>query len=253
MKKILLAGIAGVALITASAARAADIGMPVYKAPPPPPLPPFSWTGCYLGGHIGGEWGRETVSAPELAPRISVSGNTSGFLGGAQAGCDYQFAPNWVVGIEAAGSAADISGDISTTIFGVSGTGHARSDWIANATGRLGWGWDRWLLYGKAGVAWVGDKYSADIPQFAEHLDASETRTGWTIGGGVEWAFWNNWSASLEYDFYGFGRRTLTFNGTIGGLPETVSGINISQRVSTVEFGINYRFNLGPAPGAPKY
>jgi outer membrane immunogenic protein len=102
-----------------------------------------------------------------LAPRISVSGNTSGFLGGAQAGCDYQFAPNWVVGIEAAGSAADINGDISATIFGVSGTGHARSDWIANATGRLGWGWDRWLLYGKGGVASVGDKYSADVPQFA--------------------------------------------------------------------------------------
>src|SRR6516225_6822764 len=132
MKKILLTGIAGVALLVAPFAYAADLARPVYKAPPPPPpLPVFSWTGCYIGGHIGGGWGHKTVSAPTLAPGISVSGNTSGFLGGGQVGCDYQFAPNWVVGIEGAGSAGDINGDINATIFGVTGTAHARSDWLA--------------------------------------------------------------------------------------------------------------------------
>jgi outer membrane immunogenic protein len=255
MKKILLTGIAGAAFLVAPFAHAADLSRPVYKAPPPPPpLPVFSWTGCYIGGHIGGGWGHKTVSAPTLAPGISVSGNTSGFLGGGQVGCDYQFAPNWVVGIEGAGSAGDINGDINATIFGVNGTGHARSDWLASATGRLGWGWDRWLFYAKGGVAWVGDKYSADVPLFLEHLEASETRTGWTIGGGVEWAFWNAWSAKLEYDYYDFGTRTLSFSGTIFAIPEIVPGINISQRISTLKFGIDYRFNWGaPGPVAPRY
>jgi outer membrane immunogenic protein len=246
MKKLLFAGVAGVGFVVGAPANAADLGArpQSYKAPPMvAPVPVFTWSGCYIGGHVGGGWGRKTVSAPALAPGISVSGDTSGFLGGGQLGCDYQFAPNWVIGIEGDGSAADIKGDIGATVFGVTGTGHARSDWIASAAGRLGWAWDRWLLYAKGGGAWVGDKYSADIPQFLEHLEASETRSGWTVGGGLEWAFWNNWSAKLEYDYYDFGTRTLTFTGTIAGIPEAVPAIDISQKVSTVKFGLNYRFN----------
>jgi outer membrane immunogenic protein len=67
MKKVLLAGVAGIALVTGSA-HAADLGrQPVYKAPPPAIVPAFSWTGCYIGGNIGGGWGRTTASAPSLA------------------------------------------------------------------------------------------------------------------------------------------------------------------------------------------
>src|SRR5215469_18804019 len=77
-----------------------------------------------------------------------------------------------------------------------------------------GWAWDRWLIYAKGGAAWAGDKYSAFIPVFDEQLEASETRTGWTVGGGIEWAFWSNWSAKAEYDYYDFGTRTLTLTGT---------------------------------------
>ena len=91
-------------------------------------------------------------------------------------------------------------------------------------TGRLGWTWDRWMLYAKGGAAWAGDKYSADIPRFDEHILASQTRAGWTVGGGVEWAFWQNWSAKVEYDFYDFGTRDVSFTGTIFGVPEVVPG-----------------------------
>jgi outer membrane immunogenic protein len=52
--------------------------------------------------------------------------------------------------------------------------------------------WDRWLLYAKGGAAWAGDEYSAIIPLFNEQSEASETRPGWTVGGGIEWAFWSN-------------------------------------------------------------
>jgi outer membrane immunogenic protein len=87
MKKVLLAGVAGIALVTGSA-HAADLSpQPVYKAPPPAMAPVFSWTGCYIGGNIGGGWGRTTASAPSLAPGISLTGDTSGVIGGGQVGC----------------------------------------------------------------------------------------------------------------------------------------------------------------------
>jgi outer membrane immunogenic protein len=113
--------------------------------------PHFSWTGCYIGGHIGGGWGRKTVSIPDLAftagvppgtlpPGFSVpcvTGNTSGVLGGGQVGCNYQFAPNWVIGIEGDGSAADIKGGITDTVsfagIPITGTANARTDWLATS------------------------------------------------------------------------------------------------------------------------
>ena len=247
MNKILLTGVAAVAFGATATVHAADL----YRRPPPslPPavarVPVFSWTGCYIGGHIGGGWTRKTVSASELAPGISFTGNTAGFLGGGQVGCNYQFAPNWVIGIEGDGSAANIKGEATTTVLGITGTARAKTDWLASATGRLGWAAGPWLLYAKGGVAWAGDKYSADIPIFDEHIEARETRTGWKVGGGIEWALWNNWSAKLEYDFYDFGTRSLAFTGTIFGVPEVVPGIDIKQTVNAVKFGINYRFGWG--------
>jgi outer membrane immunogenic protein len=124
----------------------------------------------------------------------------------------------------------------------VTGTAHAQTDWIASVTGRLGFTWDRVMLYAKGGAAWAWDKYSADLPAFDEHIATTVTRPGWTVGGGVEWAFWDNWSAKVEYDFYDFGTRNLTFPGTIFGVPEVVPGVNIEKTISTVKFGINYRF-----------
>src|SRR5262249_36552516 len=99
-----------------------------------------------------------------FAPGISVTGDTSGVVGGGQVGCNYQFAPNWVIGIEGDGSAADIKGDATATILGITGTAHVRTDWIASVTGRVGWAADRWLVYAKGGAAWAGDNYSADVP-----------------------------------------------------------------------------------------
>jgi opacity protein-like surface antigen len=112
MKKILLASVAAAALVAIAPANAADLGLrPMYAAPPA-----FTWSGCYIGGNIGWGWGRDTVSIPNLAettgvPELagvslgSVTGNTKGILGGGQVGCNYQFAPNWVIGIEGDGEA----------------------------------------------------------------------------------------------------------------------------------------------------
>jgi outer membrane immunogenic protein len=244
MKKTWLVGAVMAALTLAHAGVAADLGTRVPgKAPPAlAPVPMFSWTGCYVGGHVGGGWGEKRVSAPALAPGISATGDTSGFLGGGQIGCNLQIGSNWVIGFEGEASAADVDGDITRTVLGITGTAHAQTDWLASATGRIGWSWDRWLIYAKGGAAWVGDKYSAFIPVFNESLAASETRTGWTIGAGLEWAFWNNWSAKAEYNYYDFGTETLTLTGTFAGAPIIVPGIDVRQRISVGKLGINYRF-----------
>jgi outer membrane immunogenic protein len=223
-------------------ASAADLPRkaPAYT---PPPLPPaFTWTGCYIGAHAGGGWGDKTISVPSLLPGVSATGHVDGFLGGGQAGCNLQFGGNWVIGIEGEGSAADIRGDLTRTILGITGTGSAKTNWIASATGRLGWAWDRWLIYGKGGAAWAHDEYSLVIPVFLEQETANQTRTGWTVGGGVEWAVWNNWSVKAEYDYYDFGTSSVTLDGTFAGAPIAVPGVEIRQRISVGKLGINYRF-----------
>src|SRR5215204_2735141 len=113
--------------------------------------------------------------------RARTTGDTSGFLGGGQVGCNLQIGGNWVIGVEAEASAANIEGDITQTVLGITGTARAQTDWLAAATGRIGWNWERWLIYAKGGAAWAGDKYSAFIPVFNEFLEANETRTGWVV------------------------------------------------------------------------
>lgn len=238
MKALLRGAIVGTLLI-GNSSFAADLAV---KAPPAPLAQVFTWTGCYIGVHVGGGRSEETVSVPQILPGISVTGHTSGVLGGGQAGCNLQFGGNWLIGFEGEGSAAGLRGDITQTIVGVTGTAHAQTDWLASATGRLGWVWDRVLIYGKGGVAWAGNRYADVIPQFLEQESASETRPGWTAGAGIEWAFWNNWSVKGEYDYYDFGTRTLTLVGTFAGAPIAVPGVQVRQKTSVGKVGINYRF-----------
>ena len=278
MKKLFLIGVACVALLAAPPVNAADLGTrQPYETPPViAPVPIFTWTGCYLGGQVGGGWGHNKLSDPSGAffagTGEAIRVNTSGFLGGGQVGCDWQFAPNWVIGIEGAAAWADLKGhtlDVFTHTTGggpfpspppststATGTFSAKTDFLASATGRIGWAWDRWLLYAKGGAAWDHDKYSfigrVTVPGILNgfapfDFTASETRIGWTAGAGIEWAFWSNWSAKLEYDFYDFGSRRVIFVSTVNNGRAPVPA-DVDQQIHTVKFGINYRFGWGKAP-----
>ncbi len=113
-------------------------------------------------------------------------------VGGA-IGCDYQFAPNWVAGVEGAATGSTMKADTNVVLPASGDTANvsARTDFIAAATGRLGMAVaDHWLFYAKAGAAWVGDKYDvtgsfSGTPFAFEGLDQ---RLGWTVGGGVDLA-----------------------------------------------------------------
>ena len=86
---------------------------------------------------------------------------------------------------------------------------------LASVTGRVGYAWDRFLVYGKGGGAWAHDKYSISNLNCAFfttcNLTGSTDRVGWTAGVGVEWAFAPNWSALVEYNHYGFGNKSISF------------------------------------------
>ena len=168
---------------------------------------------------------------------------------GGQFGCDYQFAPTWVVGIEGAASGGNIS---KTTTFATTvaepgddtATFRSTTDFLASITGRIGYAFDRWLVYGKGGVALVGDRYHAQDVDGFYFFDATENRIGWTAGAGVEWAFTPEWSVKLEYDYYGFGTKSLLFiDSTISGVQAPV---NISQNIQVVLLGVNFHARSGP-------
>jgi outer membrane immunogenic protein len=214
MKFRVLAG-AAISAVLAGSAFAAD--MPL-KAPPP--VLAYDWSGFYIGGVIGGGWSHVDSSDPGLGLigtliNVPVIQTTTGsaFIGGIEGGDRYQFG-KLVVGWEADMTWGNINGT-STTNFGPTLLGippglinftrtiGANEKWTGTATSSVGIAHDRWLIYGKAGVAWAHFDYTdnwnlniaglVNFPIFAG--TGSENRVGWTVGTGIEWAIWNNWSA----------------------------------------------------------
>jgi outer membrane immunogenic protein len=253
MKTSLYAAVA-LSVLTVRAS-SADLGMPV-KAPAAPAA--FTWSGCYVGGQVGGGWGEKDLSdnvglLTATTGFSAASLDVTGYMLGGQVGCNYQFASAWVVGIEGAAAGGRIGGGDSVSqplaTPGDNATFNETTDLLTSATARVGMAWERWLLYVKGGAAWAADRFSA-VGTFGGvpfDLQGLETRLGWTVGGGLEWAFWNDWSLKLEYDYYGLGTRSVTFidaNTGISG-PE-----NIRQNIQLVTLGLNFHIwgGGGPAP-----
>jgi opacity protein-like surface antigen len=112
------------------------------------------------------------------------------------------------------------------------------------ATGKVGFAWDRLLVYGKAGGAWVGgtnNSFAAGGRPVGVSVNSSSA--GWTAGAGVEWAFAGNWSARAEYDFMGLQNQSFTVSGT----PATRfagDAINVNNRtIQMITAGLNYKFS----------
>jgi outer membrane immunogenic protein len=258
MKKILLATVALSALIAAPA-MAADLARPVYKAAPPPPVYLYSWTGCYVGGFGGGLWVQKdyalrSVVAPfggvAAVNPIDFGGHdVSSGIGGIQAGCNYQFAGGWVVGIQGDYGWTNANGS-HTDPFGLGTTLSSNTKSLASVTGRVGYAWDRFLGYVKGGGAWERDDYSWFAPAFpAFNWSGSETRGGWTVGVGAEYAFLDWLTGFVEYDYYDFGTRTVGL--ALVAAPAVVANFDIHERKSVFKAGLNFKF--GGAPVVAKY
>ena len=255
------------------------------KAPSKAAAAPYSWTGCHVGGHVGAGWDRTTYSDPGtlvgaglvqnfMPAGASFSANSgAAFLGGVQAGCDYQFANRWVIGIGGDFSWTNLGSVANDPFFAGKNNGvvpfTARTDRIATLTGRVGYAaWDGVLVYGKGGGAYAHDKYSQTnsfginqtlgcIPAGAVVTVGCDTagsadRWGWTAGIGVEWAFATNWTAMVEYNHYGFDAKTIGMNVTNNALPVTPANLNVRHDIDVVKVGINYRF-WSPGPVVARY
>jgi outer membrane immunogenic protein len=229
-------------------AQAADLGpapAPLYKAPPAV-APPFSWTGFYIGGNVGAGWNNGTVSDTLLGGTWSTNDNAT-FVGGGQVGANYQFGGGFVAGIE-----GDFdwfaNNNNSVTVLGTTVQGSNNGRWLTTLTGRLGYAVDRVLFYGKGGGAWVGSN-NFTVTNVATGTSLSvannNTNTGWTAGAGIEWAFYNNWTARVEYDFVGLQNTSFTVPAAfpvVGGDVFTTH----NRDIQLVTVGVNYLFNWGP-------
>jgi outer membrane immunogenic protein len=251
MKATLLGG-AAASLLTVSAL-AADLRIP--PAQPQVVIPPFTWTSCYAGVQAGGGWGKKDLTdnvgiLSSLPGGFSAASlDVSGYMVGGQIGCDYQFAPTWVVGIEGAATGGNISKTTTFTTTAMTpgddiSTFRSTTDFLASITGRIGYAFDRWMLYGKGGVALVGDRYHVDDVDGNFFFDATENRIGWTAGAGVEWAFTPEWSVKLEYDYYGFGTKSVLLEDTTIAMIN--APVNINQNIQVVLLGVNFHARSGP-------
>ena len=256
MKTIRLFGVALTALI-ALPAMAADLRAPVYKAPPaaPPVVRVFSWTGCYFGGNVGGLWVNKDFTGPIFGQTFNA--HASSVIGGAQVGCNYQFAGGWVVGIQGDydWTNAHTSRSGLLLVGGVPFADSFNVKSVASVTGRVGYAWDRFLGYVKGGGAWERDNFTFTFPAVTGTL--SDTRSGWTVGVGGEYAFTNWLTGFVEYDYYNFGNRT---NNLVCGPVACFAGgpvmfpFNVKETKNVVKVGLNVLFNAGPGPfAAAKY
>lgn len=240
----LRAGLAAAAfLATGSALQAADL--PRRQVPPPPPIPPtFTWTGFYLGvnaGYAFGE-GRKTFTDATYGAVTNV-GRGGGFAGGGQVGYNYQLTPGsgWVLGAEAdiqglAQAKADAAYLGTTPYYNVS----PRLDYFGTVRGRVGYAFDRVLIYGTGGFAYGGGSASSNAASYPYALP-STTRTGYAAGGGFEYAFTEKLSAKIEALYVALGKRSglTAYDTTVPAY--TGTGAN-ETGFAVVRAGLNYRF-----------
>lgn len=250
---------ASVIAFSAATASAADMAV---KAPPPAPMVQvYNWTGFYIGLNAGGAWGRSDVDAlteenfASQVPFENAAGTRSfrpaGFIGGGQVGYNWQTG-NFVLGIEADAQYQDLraSSVVNPVIPGVGGimTQSVKSDFLATVRPRIGVVFGSALFYATGGLA-VGTVKNFDavtgVPPITESAFTSDTRVGWTAGGGVEWGFTPNWSVKAEYLYVDLGtssHRTPDFPGfTLTGI---VFNSHFTEQVARV--GINYRWGGNP-------
>jgi opacity protein-like surface antigen len=200
----------------------------------------YDWTGPYIGAFAGMTWGDQSQFTPAFDthdhPRFA------GYLGGGQVGYNVQTG-RWVLGVEgdygltnATGGKSCVGGS-DAFLFTCEGEVAHR---LASLTARLGYTWGRALLYAKGGVAagevtvQISDN-TGGLLLFPPVTGTTKWLTGWTVGGGIEFALTDKWSAKAEYMHYDLGA---------GNFPIDVGAavVNAHTWGDVVRIGVNYHF-----------
>jgi outer membrane immunogenic protein len=263
MKRILLLVLASTAL--ASHASAADV------APYSPAMPAFNWSGVYGGGNIGYGWSGFDGSSADIsyvddagtpAPGDDVSYvypgfgdiDSDGVVGGLYGGANFEFG-GVMFGLDADYTWGGVSGDVSTGDILINGAPSGRFgegsldvDWLAHVRGRLGYGFDRFMVFAAGGLAVAGlnsDTSFSELPSGdLTRSSGDDSVTGWTIGGGIEWAATDNLIVRAEYLYDRFDNVNLggyTINDPVNEGPISTS-IDGDLSVNIVRVGVSWKF-----------
>lgn len=266
MKKLLLVGATSAALFTTSA-MAADMPVkgPVYKAPAIV-APVYNWTGFYVGANAGAVWSRWPITDVDYghtsAALISSDGTTTltntGFTGGFQAGYNWQWGSNMLLGLETDINYTDVRnsrtftrlGPVPGLPLGYTLSDSVKSDWLWTVRPRIGVTFGNSLLYvtGGLAVADVSFTHSSVYPDCPGPPagcpvsgSVSETKLGWTAGGGWEMAFSGPWSVKAEYLYVDLGSVSFADSQAAYGFPQFGDTHEAKLQEHIVRIGINYR------------
>jgi outer membrane immunogenic protein len=234
-------------LLSSSAAFSAD----AIQSPVTPIASAFSWTGGYVGVHAGYGWGDTRDTNNPAAEKKDIDG----FLGGIQAGYNYQFDNNVVLGVEADISFGSVNNewhdpnqysgywteDKVTTVGTLRARiGYAAGNFLPYLTGGLAIGRTKHSLGCDPALVSAGIGSCASNPAREFSTSESDTSVGYTVGGGVEYAFNNNWSLKAEYLYTDLGKNSVTLIDP--GFPAAINEREFDTKFNTVRVGLNYRF-----------
>ena len=227
MRVFAFALLAGLASTSAYAADAV-----IYEPPAPAPVyqevPIFSWTGGYIGLQGGGLWSDSNVDNLDTdlfdGDRDGFGDSFNGGLFGVYAGYNWQSGP-WVFGAE-----GDFNGVWNDETFNILGQDvDVGTDYLASLRGRVGYAFDRTLIFATGGVAFTQFSAEADFGNNVS-FNADQNFTGWTVGAGAEYAFTNNWIGRVEYRYYDFSDDVLDGFADVG------------VTTNTLTVGVSYKF-----------
>jgi opacity protein-like surface antigen len=208
---------------------------------------PHNWTGVYIGGHGASVWGEQDgtfLINPTVNP---FNPGFAGWLAGGQVGYNYQM-NGWVVGIEADSGRASASGGVSCPNLFLF-TCEAKLNSLSSLTGRLGIVWQRALIYVKAGVA-TGQvrsqtTFNANVAPQPTQASATNGETkrlvGWTVGGGLEFALTERWSAKAEYMHFDLGSAVFDVFPNAAGAALGCCFADLDTQGDLVRIGVNVK------------
>jgi opacity protein-like surface antigen len=201
----------------------------VYVSPIAPPA--YNWSGLYVGANFGGGWSNGSLNIPGN----NLYGGLSEFIGGVQAGYNFQ-AGHFLIGVEGEFGGAGFA----HPVLPAPTLGYVDQHWIGTVAGRIGLVNDRWLLFAKLGGGWVNSNATLNLPGAV--WNGSSTSSGWLAGAGIEYGFKSHWTVKLEYDYLGISNWNSP----------TVPSVALNRDLQMVKAGINYKFVSGiPAEAEP--